>query len=255
MFVEGITEILFVKKVLEQLVDLDKVYIEHRKIEGGSSVPRYVMRLSGEKKVTKEKFYILLLDCGGDKQVLSRILEEHKGLYDDGYAKIIGIRDVRPDFTYVEIPRLQAAIKLQLQKILIPVEFILSTMEIEAWFLAEHSHFERYDAALNINAINTLLGFNLLQCDVTTIANPSLELNRIYNLVGRTYDKSKENPTIKALDFSFICNGFENRVPQFHELLSSLKEFLKPIVIKKLICNSPLNFLWNILSRLRTAKH
>ncbi|OWK45365.1 hypothetical protein FRUB_01696 [Fimbriiglobus ruber] len=50
---------------------------------------------------------MLIVDCGGDHQVKSRILEEHENLTKTSYQKIVGIRDVRPDFTSADIPRLE----------------------------------------------------------------------------------------------------------------------------------------------------
>ena len=42
----------------------------------------------------------------------------------------------------------------------IVVDFILSIMEIEAWFLAEHSHFAKIDPKITLEAIADKLKFN-----------------------------------------------------------------------------------------------
>src|SRR4051794_8764885 len=110
VFVEGATEVVFVEKLVCEIAGEHNVLIESRRITGGSSVRRRSALLKAAKQNTGQKYFVLIVDCCGDHQVKTRILEEHENLTRAGYAKIIGVRDVRPNFTHADIPRLQASL-------------------------------------------------------------------------------------------------------------------------------------------------
>ena len=139
VFVEGYTAVVFVEKLIEELAGKNKVLIEHREIRGGSTTRRTMGLIKAAKPDTGQKYYVLLVDCGGDKQVKTRIMEEHENLTKKGYSKIIGLRDVRPDFTYAEIPRLESNLPKYVKTKLTPVEFILRSCQI-VWKRASDSN-------------------------------------------------------------------------------------------------------------------
>ena len=74
---------------------------------------------------TGQEYFVLIYDCGGDNSVKTRICEEHKNLTKRGYSRILGLRDVRPTFTYADVPRLEASLPKYIKTSLIPVDFIL----------------------------------------------------------------------------------------------------------------------------------
>src|SRR4051812_48288355 len=100
MFVEGYTEIVYVEKLIEEIAGQNRVLIEYRRIKGGSSVKRTMEVIKAAKPSTGQQYFVLLIDCGGDESVKTRITEEHENLTRSGYSRIIGLRDVRPKFTY-----------------------------------------------------------------------------------------------------------------------------------------------------------
>lgn len=125
MFVEGYTEVVFVKKLVEEIAGEQKVLIEHRQIRGGgarSSSRRTFAQVRAARPDTGQNYYVLIVDCGGDHLVKTRIREEHENFDRVGYQKIIGVRDVRPDFTHAEIPRLRTTLPHYIKTSLIPVE-------------------------------------------------------------------------------------------------------------------------------------
>jgi hypothetical protein len=73
IFVEGYTEVLFVDRLISEIGGAHKVLIEQMKIRGGSSVRRAWSFIKAAKPATGQKFYILLVDCGGEDLVKSRI--------------------------------------------------------------------------------------------------------------------------------------------------------------------------------------
>src|SRR6266851_4361190 len=130
VFVEGYTEVVFVAKLIEEIAGENNVLIEHREIRGGSSKRRTFARVQATKQDTGQKYFVMIVDCGGDSLVKERVLEEHENLTKAGYSKIIALRDVRPDFTHADIPRLERGLRSYISTALIPVEFILAIMEI-----------------------------------------------------------------------------------------------------------------------------
>jgi hypothetical protein len=226
IFVEGKTERLFVQRLIVELADESNVVIDHKKIRGGNKVPRTMSTITATKTITNQKYYVLIIDCGGDAQVKTRILQEHQNFTNDGYSKIIGLRDVRPGFTIDEIPQLEQGLRTHIKTALVPVVFVLSTMELEAWFLAEINHYQSIDESLSIQNINKLLNTDLENSDVSLRDNPEKDLNEIYMSVGKTYIKGEKNITIDKLDIGFMYLELTKKITQLKKLTDHLEMFL-----------------------------
>lgn len=225
IFVEGWTEILFVEKLLQELAGIHNVLIHKQKISGGARAPRTMVTVEAANEKTNERFYVLLVDCGGDHQVSTRIREEHERLTNSGYSKIIGLRDIRPQFTAADLGRLQTGLRKYIRTSLIPVEFVLAMLEIEAWFLAEHTHFERVDSRLDLPAIRAALGFDPSSDSVSARNVPSKDLDDIYKIAGKSYVKPATD-TIAALDFGNVYMNVRPRISELDAMLISLDDFL-----------------------------
>lgn len=225
VFVEGYTELLFVKRLIEEIAGRLRVVIETRRISGGATAPRRVAILQAAQAKGPEQFYVLIYDCSGDQQVKSRIIEEHAGLTAAGYSQIIGIRDVRPKFTSAEITKLEIGLRVGLNGYLAPVEFILCVMETEAWFLAESTHYQRIDAAITIQSITQTLGFDPQKDDMSLRPCPALDLNACYQLANKTYSKGA-GTTIQALDYTEMYITLPQRIPYLQRLNTVVESFL-----------------------------
>lgn len=225
IFVEGHTEILFVEKLIQEIAGVHKVVFEHQQISGGARVPRRISVLRAASPTGQEEFYVLLIDCGGDHQVKPRIYEEHRNLTNAGYSKIIGIRDVRPNVLYSDAPILAADLRLYIDTNLIPVEFILAVMEIEAWFISEYTHFHRIDPSITMDLIRTSLGFDPAVDDMTSRPTPMLDLHNCYQLAGKGYQKPGVD-TINALDYSQLYLETRNRIQYLDKLSHLIDEYL-----------------------------
>jgi len=156
-------------------------------------------------------------DCG---------LEEHRKLTNAGYSKIIALRDVRPDFTHADIPRLETGLRTYIKSSLIPVEFILAILEIEAWFLAESTHFPRIDPAITVATIIATLGFDPEHDDMSARPTPADDLNRCYAIGGKTYQKHMAKDTVEALDYALVYLDLPPRIPYLGRLIGSISSFL-----------------------------
>lgn len=226
VFVEGYTEVLFVQRLVSEIAGANNVLIEHRKIRGGNKAIRAISVVTAAKPVTNEKYYILVVDCGGDALVKTRIIEEHVGLTAKGYSKIIGIRDVRPDYSYADIPKLEAGLSKYIKTSLIPVAFVLSVMEIEAWFLAEYKHYTRIDPSITVNTIKTNLGFDPVLDDMALRTNPADDLYKSYLIGGKNYKKSNAAITVNALDFEHVYIDLQEKIPHLKLLINNIEVFL-----------------------------
>jgi hypothetical protein len=225
VFVEGYTEVVFVEKLIEEIAGKPNVLIEHREIRGSSS-RRTFARIRAAQPNTGQRYFVLIVDCGGDRLVKDRIREEHDNLSRAGYSGIIGLRDVRPDFTHSEIPQLEAGLRKYIKTSLIPVEFILAILEIEAWFLAEVSHFPRIHPAITVPAIIAALGFNPVTDNMELRLTPAEDLNNCYALGGKNYQKHLAKDTVEALDYAAIYMGLSQKFSYLERLIRSIEAFL-----------------------------
>lgn len=226
IFVEGATEGEFVEKLLEEVAGANKLTIEYRAISGGGRAPRSIRTIRAANHATGRDYYILIFDCGGDQQVKTRIVEEHENLSRTGYSQIIGIRDVRPQFGRADVPKLEMGLRTRVKTSLVPVDFVLSIMELEAWFLAEETHYSRIDPAITVAAIKAGLGFDVATDDLSIRGHPAKDLDDCYKIGGKTYAKGPSNPTIAALDFAHLYTNVRSRVPYLDRLLAHIDYFL-----------------------------
>jgi len=226
IFVEGYTEVVFVEELIEEIAGQNKVKIEHRNIRGGSTTRRMMRVIKAAKLHTGDKYYVLILDCGNDELVKTRIQEEHENLTKSGYSRLIGIRDVRPNFTYGDIPKLEANLPKYIKTKLIPVTFILAIMEIEAWFLAEATHYPRIEPSITVAAIKSKLGFDPENDDMEQRPHPAKDLNACYAIGGKAYIKHQAKVTVDALDYALIYTKLSTKINYLNRLISIIDTFL-----------------------------
>lgn len=229
VFVEGYTELLFVDRLICEIAERNHIAIQHRQIRGGglkSRIPKKFIELQTPILNTNQSLYFLIVDCGGEHLVPQRIREELESLTKSGYEKVIGLRDVFPNFTHADIPALKRGMKYGIRTSLAKVEFVLSVMELEAWFLAEHNHFQRIDEMLTVDLIQANLGFDPAQDDMTQRTAPASDLNAAYKLVGKNYTKGDSEVTVNKLDFEYLYVGLPSRIPELRELIDSIDSFI-----------------------------
>lgn len=226
IFVEGYTELIFVAKLIDEIAG-DRVLIEKRRIRGGGKARRASALLEANQPETGQRYYVLIFDCGGDRLVKPRVQEEHENLTKKGYQRIIGLRDVRPDYSHATISDLVLMLPKYIKTKLIPVEFILAVLEVEAWFLTEATHFSRVDAAITVAAIKEALKFDPENDDMQQRLTPADDLSRCYALGGKTYRKGDAQATVAALDFSIVYLEAVKKLPPLKRLVDVIDDFLR----------------------------
>ncbi len=206
VFVEGYTEQLFVEKLVVEIAGRKNVHVELRKIRGGKTTRRRMFSVKPVGAVAGQEYYVLIVDCGGDEAVKSRIREEYDNLTLAGHQLLIGVRDVRPSIDRAGIPELRRRLALGMRTKPLRVIFVLSVMEIEAWFLSEYTHFSRLSVPISPAHILSWLGFDPMTEDMETREQPALDMAAIYYLAGDDYDKDPHRlqRTIDLLDFAQV---------------------------------------------------
>jgi hypothetical protein len=227
IYVEGQTEQLFVAKLLKEIAGEKNIYIEQQKGKYGKKKERKFTVITASSKTTDQKYYVLIRDSGGDGQVKSDIREHCEFLAERGYLKILGLRDVFPA-EYKDIPKILQVLKYAMPTKYIPIQILLAIMEIEAWFLAETSHFAKIDSSLTIDVVKNKLGIDPSTQEVETISNPAKELYEIYQLAGCAYNKRKDNceRTVEALDYSNIYVILKDKINGLGKFIDEIDSFL-----------------------------
>ena len=229
IFVEGLTEQILVRKMLEAVLDRRKIAIQTVKITGGHNV-RVSFTVMMAAHVTRQTdYYVLIYDCGGETNVKSYILSQRDSLIKNGYSKILGLRDVYPNFERQDIRKLRFGLNFKLPQNGAITQIKLAVMETEAWFLGEYTHLTRMSRKLTPAFIEKRLGFNPKTENMELRDHPTDDLRRIYNLVGHDYTKkkSKLNTVVNKLDFNLFTHQLAKKMTYLGEFIEEIDSFFQ----------------------------
>jgi hypothetical protein len=192
--------------------------------------PRTTYDVRAPTPIPGARFFALIWDCSTDSRVASDVRDQYQGLVSSGYTSILALRDVRPDFTLADIPNLKSGFARAVPVGPVTPRLVLAALEIEAWFVAEYSHFARIDRTLTPPYVNSQLGIDLIKDPVEHIQQPATLLNQIYGLAGAAYQKSRADvtKTVQALDLELLMSQLPTRAPNFAPLQAELVEFFTP---------------------------
>ena len=226
VFVEGQTEQIFTARLIEKIAGEKNVCIVKHEVRGGQN-PNYRI-LEALAAPEGRKYFVLIVDCVGDNRVKSKITDNYQSLVSNGYQAIIGIRDVYPDVAYHDIAKLRRGFDYKVKTKPIQVVFILGVMEIETWFITEHTHFQKMDARLTMARIRGALGFDPSVDDIQLRPKPSDDLHSIYQLAGMAYTKSKARVqrTVDKLDYERIYLELGDKLPDLLNFVNAIDNFL-----------------------------
>ena len=235
VFVEGQTERVFADRLLMEMAGAKRLEIIQKRFHGGKRFPR-ISYLIGNPNETRStnlnldedvQFQALLYDCGGENRITSDIRDQYESLEDAGYWGIIGIRDVRPNFSRRDVPKIYSGFDKAKPHGKVNVSLVLAIMEIEAWILAEHTHFARLSPKLTADRIAALLKFDPRTDDVELRDVPSNDLLHIYGTININYDKSLSvlNRIFGKVDFSLYADELKNRIANVKTLVDVVDEF------------------------------
>jgi len=227
-FVEGQTEQIFVERLFKEIAGYKKIHIDTYQVQGGKA-----NRISQPIKLSTIKdapFFVLLYDSGNDAHVVSDLRKQHQSLIKNGYEKILGLRDLYP-IPLGKKEEIETGIRgflKPLQKTGVPISVILAVMEIEAWFLAEWNYLAKIDNRLTCDFILQKCGLGLRIIDTEKRVRPSQDLDEIYRLVSKNYDKSEKTSQeiVNNLDYDFLYLHLVNSVKQLKKFIYEIDSFL-----------------------------
>ena len=230
VFVEGQTEQIFIEKLLVEVAGKNNIAIEKRQALGGQSSKRKLKLIEASTRESGHQYFAQIVDCGSDGRVKSDIMDRYDGLVAQGFETIVGVRDVYPDIAYADIELLRSGLRRYLKTNPIEVKFVLGVMEIETWFIAEHTHLEKLDPSLTSSLVKSRLGFDPSIDDIQLRAHPTEDLVNIYHLAGLKYakDKNRVQRTVSVLDYERIYIELPAKLPDLKILVDTITEFLTP---------------------------
>jgi hypothetical protein len=232
IFTEGQTELIFIRHFLLRIMDPSKISFECFELQTHiqSAVP-----FSHRNQYAEVHF--LILDVHGDEGVVSSIKEREVSLFEKGYEKIIGLRDLYSD----EYLKRSSVINDHISRLIIQkscqtigemrnfdrIQLCFAIMEIEAWLLGMYTLFQKIEPLLTIDYIRQKLNIDLRTIDPqNSFFQPSREVDQIFHLCGREYKKKQgEVESICAnIDISDLNAALENN------RCNALKEFYHELI-------------------------
>ena len=226
LFVEGQTEQIFIEKLIREIIGNHGFSIESYKFSGGKNITRNPFWLTTQSANENSEYYFIIYDCGGDGKVQSDIRERLDSLRNESFSFVIGIRDVFPE---TDIEKLKHYLYFGISLTTgVSVKIVLAVNEIEAWFLADETHYPKISKSLSFEAANEIAGIDVSKDSTEIILHPSDTLKQIYIKGGTTYDKSKNKVqrTVDALDYENLYIAVRHRNNSFDELLNCLDGFI-----------------------------
>ena len=238
VFVEGQTELVFVREFLKQWYGYDVNIV-------GFDCYNLLSKefCDAEYKYGNEdsENYFMIVNVGNDNSVLSSIVGRLKFLRNKGFKLVVGLRDmystqyIRDAKKHEIVDEVSQRHANSVKDVLRDIEdgtfvdFHFAIMEIEAWFLGMDGFLERLDSRLTRDFVIKDLNINLDADPENTIFHPAAELGKIYALVDKRYDKHKSDiSSIMSLltndDFLRLINsGKCNTFKMFAESLLGVK--------------------------------
>lgn len=168
---------------------------------------------------------MLLFNCGSDSRVKSEILDRIQKLQDAGYEVVLGMVDLyrNPHASVADLEAISHDTRCV-------VDIVVQVMEIEAWFIGEYHHFERYNKQLSPAIINQAFNIVLETIDFEAIPHPASKLDKIYRLADPKGYKKRQHQVdriVYCLDWGYFYLTLRGRSRSIDKLLTHLDAFLQ----------------------------
>ena len=224
IYVEGLTELAFVRQLLMEHYDSDWSKVRIVCINVGDKLASNEMYDFGDENAP---LYYMIYNSQNDKKVISDICKNYTSHISKGFSRIVGLRDVfSEDYVdlYGHIYNTQGIKDLTdgMQKTIAnisssnDVKITFAIMEIEAWMISLSNVFARIGH--NLSNIYNQKNYGPANNPETTLVHPFKELTNIFSSAGLNYSKHWNDIKnfifkIKKADFislykSPTCNSF-----------------------------------------------
>jgi hypothetical protein len=221
-FVEGQTEVIFISEMIRQVFNEKETNIVVQ------NTTNYKMNVNTIKTDTDKEYYFLLYNCGSDDKVKSNIKDNYQKLQQANFIHIIGLQDLfnpQRKKKGIDDNKFQKTINVDIPQA-IPARIYFAIQEIEAWFIAEETHYQRISPILSLEKVNSITGIDIQKDDTEKIPHPTVIIDKIYKAGGRKNGYSKNEYVIKdvvsKLDFNNLYLAVRNRNRSLNELLTCL---------------------------------
>jgi len=227
IFVEGQSELIFVREFLLKWFDY-QIDLECRNLFTDEKIDRAYYDFSNPSA----DIHFQVINVGMDGNVLSRILSREQYLYNAGYERIIGLRDMYSgDYKKVIKDRMvdlqvnekfkQGTFLSIYQKAKRPdqIRFCFAIMELEAWWIGIPSLWGNIDSELR-QQNETRFSFPEL------IFHPAVFIDQLFQSKNNTYKKKKaevESIVGKISRDDFVNLHDSQRCPSFCEFVQHVQ--------------------------------
>ncbi len=229
IFVEGLTEQILVRQLLQAVLGQNRIAIQTVKITGGHNVRMSLTVMRAAHVERQTDYYIMVYDCGGETNVKGYLMAHRDKLVSSGYTMILGLRDVYPNFRREDVPKLIRGLNHRLPQKKATTHIYLAVMETEAWFLGEYKHLKKLNGRLTPQYIEKRLGFNPRTENMEDRDHPSADIKAAYQLVGHDYTKKRDrlNAVVRKLDFNHFTHELAHKMPSLGTFIEGLQGFFQ----------------------------
>jgi len=229
IFVEGLTEQILIRHILNRIMDRRQIAVQAVKATGGHNVRLSFTVVRAADVSRQTQYFVLIYDCGGETNVKSYLMSQWESLRRSGYTRILGLRDVYPNFSHRDIKKLRFGLNYRIPHDDVYSKIHLAVMETEAWFLGEYHHLQRISSKLSPAFIEKHLGFNPKTENMEDLESPAEELRDVYRLVGEDYTKKKDrlNEVADILDYDFFLHKLTAKMSSLGNFVKDLEDFFQ----------------------------
>ncbi len=235
IYVEGITEAGFVYRLIGEKYQWDWTRFRLECLHLDPENAANDLRDYGDEKSDD---YFLIFDSCSDGAVSSDILSRFENHRQNGFDRVVGLRDVYSE-RYIDLygrnaikQNVDCFIK-DMQETLLEfdkegfIQLRFAIMETEAWLLAMSDVFSRIDSQIDAQWLLEKISIDVADNPETSIVHPYSKLEEIYTSIARTY--SKHWREIKEIIFKLTWDDFDNL---YHsDKCHSFREFYDSILL------------------------
>ena len=205
VFAEGLTELIFVRSLLDLLFDASSIGYECI-----SLMPRGLASGPRRHGTRGRDAFIQIIDVGGDGSLVGALKERASRLLEQGYV-VLALRDVYcekykslagTEYSQTAVDRIITSVRAELESWASgpQIVFRFAIMEIEAWFLGVPGIIGGETLLGDADTVEEVLGVDLDAIDPQTqFGHPSREFGAICRAVGLDYAKHRA-------DIEAICS-------------------------------------------------
>ena len=223
VFVEGITERKFIKKLIYRRYSaVAKVLVKELVLRGKDP---FLQKIDANQAQGIDCLF-LIIEAPEHSKLLSMIKANAENMINNvGYSFIIGLRDLTPNKRGEKIVVINGIDRfLSGLSVTNKISIVLAVMETEAWFLYDWQLFQRLHGNLSPDYIKGALNIDLINDDPELQYNdPSHIIDKVLRLVELRYRKheSEIDNIVGNIDFNFMFSC-TNKIDSFLRFVSKL---------------------------------